>query len=198
MIKTHNGYLTHILHSTTTWRSVSALSLWRVFMVLIAQKAGWDGLHILMKGKGHVLARNQTCCFNNWAIQAASCHSSVLTFLSSVFQHHISRTHTQKLQHKEWKSLNHIPNYGPKFCSTWTHYWLTAKQIMKHLLLHNRFLISKYKQPLLSNAFTNKQVPMATSRRATIEELLETMFSTQSMPRCYDNWIKSCGIFARQ
>jgi hypothetical protein len=32
----------------------------------------------------------------------------------------------------------------------------TAKQLM---LLGNLFLISKYTQPLLSNAFTNKQVP---------------------------------------
>jgi hypothetical protein len=55
----------------------------------------------------------------------------------------------------------------------------------KHLLLGNGFLISKYTQLLLSYTFTNKHVPMATNPHATIAELLETAFSTQSMPRGY-------------
>jgi hypothetical protein len=42
--------------------------------------------------------------------------------------------------------------------------------------------ISKYKKPLLSNAFTNKHVPMATKPHAAIKELLETVFSV-SIPR---------------
>jgi hypothetical protein len=38
---------------------------------------------------------------------------------------------------------------------------MTLKQTLKqHPLLVNRFLTSKYMQPLLSNAFANKCVPM--------------------------------------
>jgi hypothetical protein len=44
----------------------------------------------------------------------------------------------------------------------WTHYWVTTlKQATEqHLLIGNRFLMSKYMQQLLSNAFANKHVPM--------------------------------------
>jgi hypothetical protein len=58
-----------------------------------------------------------------------------------------------------------------------------------------QFTISKY---LACRTVTrlrprNKQVPTATSSRATTEEVLETDFSTRSVPRCYkeDNWSKS-------
>jgi hypothetical protein len=62
---------------------------------------------------------------------------------------------------------------------------MTTKQTVKQcLLLGNRFLISKYMQPLPSNTFTNKHVPMATKPHITIEELLETVFSTWSVLRC--------------
>jgi hypothetical protein len=40
---------------------------------------------------------------------------------------------------------------------------LLADGSEKHSLLSNRFLISKYTQPLLSDAFTKKQVPTETS-----------------------------------
>jgi hypothetical protein len=64
----------------------------------------------------------------------------------------------------------------------WARYWVTTtKQTSKqHPLLGNRFLISKYASPFLSNAFANKQVTMA-----TIEERLETVFSMRSVPRSY-------------
>jgi hypothetical protein len=52
---------------------------------------------------------------------------------------------------------------------------------MKHPLLANRFLISKYPQPLLSNAFANKQVPTANISRATMEELLEAGSNTSTV-----------------
>jgi hypothetical protein len=50
------------------------------------------------------------------------------------------------------------------YCSVQTRYWvMTSKQTMKQLLLlGNRFLISKYTKPLLSNAFANKHVPTET------------------------------------
>jgi hypothetical protein len=36
------------------------------------------------------------------------------------------------------------------------------KTTKQHPLLGNRFLISKYTQPILSNAFTNKRIPTET------------------------------------
>jgi hypothetical protein len=47
-------------------------------------------------------------------------------------------------------------------------------------------------QPIMSNTISNNHVPMTTNPHATIEELLETAFSTRSVPRCYkkDNWSK--------
>jgi hypothetical protein len=40
---------------------------------------------------------------------------------------------------------------------------MTLKQTMKHhSLLGNRFLISKYMQPLLGTAFANSHIPMET------------------------------------
>jgi hypothetical protein len=55
----------------------------------------------------------------------------------------------------------------------------------QHPLLGNRFLISKYMQQLLGNAFTYKHVPMVTNPDAIMEELLEAVFSAQSVPRHY-------------
>jgi hypothetical protein len=59
-----------------------------------------------------------------------------------------------------------------------TRYWVTtAKQTKgKHPLLGNRFLISKYTQTSLSNAFANIQVPMSMSPRATRRKLPERRF----------------------
>jgi hypothetical protein len=52
--------------------------------------------------------------------------------------------------------------------------WVTTS---KHLLLGDRFLISKYRQPLVSNAFANDQVPLETNR------VQETVFPALSVPR---------------
>jgi hypothetical protein len=55
---------------------------------------------------------------------------------------------------------------------------MTVKQTTKqHALVGNRFIISKYTQPLLSNAFANEHVPTATNPHATVEELLKMVFS---------------------
>jgi hypothetical protein len=64
-----------------------------------------------------------------------------------------------------------------------TRYWVTtSKQTAKqHPLLGKKFLISKYMQPLMSNAFTNKHIPTE-----TIGVQQQTMFSTRSVPRCYN------------
>jgi hypothetical protein len=57
----------------------------------------------------------------------------------------------------------------------------TSKQTTKqHPLLGNRFLIGMYKQPLASNAFTNKHVPTE-----TVGVQQHTVSSTQCVPRCY-------------
>jgi hypothetical protein len=51
--------------------------------------------------------------------------------------------------------------------------------------------ILQYVDPLLNNAFAKKHIPTATNPHATTEELLEMVFSTQSVPpRFYkqDNW----------
>jgi hypothetical protein len=63
-------------------------------------------------------------------------------------------------------------------------------------LLGNRYLLNKYTQPSLNNAFGNKYVPTATNPHATIEELLETVYSTRSVPRCYkqDNLSKLSAV----
>jgi hypothetical protein len=64
---------------------------------------------------------------------------------------------------------------------------VTTKQ---HPLLSNRFLISGYTQPLLSNAFENKHLPTE-----IIGVQKWTVFSKRSVPRCYkeDNWSNLCG-----
>jgi hypothetical protein len=64
------------------------------------------------------------------------------------------------------------------YCSVYTRYWvMTAKPTTKiYLLLGNRFVISKYTRPSLSNAFANKHVHTATTPDATMEELLEAVF----------------------
>jgi hypothetical protein len=50
------------------------------------------------------------------------------------------------------------------YCNVQTRYWaMTSKQSMKqHSLLENGILISKYMQPLPSNALANKHVPTET------------------------------------
>jgi hypothetical protein len=55
-------------------------------------------------------------------------------------------------------------------------------------LLRNDREISKYTRTV-SRQQLGKQVPAATNRRATIEVLLETMFSTRSVPKVYQ-WDK--------
>jgi hypothetical protein len=47
-------------------------------------------------------------------------------------------------------------------------------------------------QPLLSNVFANKHVPMAANPHPIKEELLETVFSRRSVPKCckQSNWSK--------
>jgi hypothetical protein len=45
------------------------------------------------------------------------------------------------------------------YCSGQARYWVTTAE--QHPLL-DRFLISKYTQPLLSNAFANKHIPTET------------------------------------
>jgi hypothetical protein len=63
------------------------------------------------------------------------------------------------------------------YSSVLTRYWVTiAKQTTNHQLLCNKFLISKYTQSLLSNAFGSKQVLMATSSSVTTEKLLGRCF----------------------
>jgi hypothetical protein len=57
-------------------------------------------------------------------------------------------------------------------------YWVTTSK--QHSSLGNRFLISKYTQPILSNAFANKHVPTETKYNRG------TVFSTRSVPRCYN------------
>jgi hypothetical protein len=49
-----------------------------------------------------------------------------------------------------------------KYCSVQSRCWVaTSKQTIKqYSLLGNRFLISKYRLPLLGNAFVNKYEPM--------------------------------------
>jgi hypothetical protein len=67
----------------------------------------------------------------------------------------------------------------------------TANQTKKQCpLLGNKFLISKYTQPLLSNAFENEYALTATNQHSTIEELFGTIFSRLTVPRSYkqDSW----------
>jgi hypothetical protein len=68
------------------------------------------------------------------------------------------------------------------YYSVQARYWITtSKQTTKqHPLLGSRFLTSKYTQPLLSNAFANKLVPM---ERIGVQQW--TVFSTGSVPNLY-------------
>jgi hypothetical protein len=78
---------------------------------------------------------------------------------------------------------HYIPILSKLVESGWIRYWATtSKQTTKqHSLRGSRFLLSKYTQPLLGNAFANKCVPME-----TIGEQQWTVFSTWSEQRCYN------------
>jgi hypothetical protein len=68
-------------------------------------------------------------------------------------------------------------------CSIQSRYWVTTwKQTTKqHSRLDNRFLISKYMQPWLDNAFANRHGPTET---IAVQQL--TVFSTRPVQRCYN------------
>jgi hypothetical protein len=103
------------------------------------------------------------------------------TYLQTLFQYLYERS---KKNTKIWPRTDPLGrSIQVKYCCMWTRYWVTtSKQTMKqHLLLANRFLISKYTQPLLGNAFTNKHVPTE-----TIGVQKWTMFSARSEPKCYN------------
>jgi hypothetical protein len=91
----------------------------------------------------------------------------------------------------------------------YTHYWVTASKqaTEQHLLIGNRFLMSKYTQQLLSIAFANKHVPMETigmqNEQCFIHDLYQNVIRSTIGARVRESVKRrlsqcSCGIFARQ
>jgi hypothetical protein len=86
---------------------------------------------------------------------------------------------------------NKTLDYGSVYivaCRPVTGEWPRNKTTKQHPLLGNRFLISKYTQPLLSRTLAKKRVPTE-----TIGVQQWRMFPTRSVPRCCkeENWSKN-------
>jgi hypothetical protein len=87
------------------------------------------------------------------------------------------------LRNVSWLSALYPRRRNASYCSVQSRYYaIRAIQTTKqHPLLGNRLLISKNKQPLLSNAFANKHVQ---TEKTAVQEW--TVFLTRSVPRCYN------------
>jgi hypothetical protein len=109
------------------------------------------------------------------------CTAEIITVATSVFS-----LETQWMHHSQCEVTG---QYGCErsycrilgYCSVWCRCWVvTSKQTTKqHLLLGNRFLISKYTRTLLGGAFADRHVPM----KMIGGNNGWTVFSTWSVPR---------------